>query len=134
MNPTPTNALAAPHQIIAGLRRANTELQRQLEEALEREAATAEVLRVINSSPGDLDPVFDTIVEKAITLCDAAHGHLWIYDGERAHPVAVRGDPRLVEWMNQGGVTPVLPISGPGAIGRILQGERYAHIKDVLAD
>jgi hypothetical protein len=67
-------------------------------------------------------------------LCEAAHGHLWIYDGERAHPVAVRGDPRLVEWMNQRGVSPALPASGPGAIGRILGGERYAHITDVLAD
>jgi two-component system NtrC family sensor kinase len=118
-----------------------TELEAELErrtaerdEALARESAIAEVLQVINSSLGDLTPVFDTIVEKAMRLCEAAHGHLWIYDGERAHPVAVRGDPRLVEWMNQRGVSPVLPASGPGAIGRILGGERYAHITDVLAD
>jgi two-component system NtrC family sensor kinase len=112
----------------------NARLITETREGLEQQTATAEVLGVINSSPGDLAPVFDTIVEKAMRLCEAAHGHLWIYDGARVHPVAVRGDPRLVEWMNQRGVSPVLPGSGPGPIGRILGGERYAHITDVLAD
>jgi GAF domain-containing protein len=112
----------------------NGRLITETREALEQQTATAEVLQVINSSPGDVAPVFDTIVEKAMRLCEAAHGHLLIYDGARVHPVAVRGDPRLVEWMNQRGVSPVLAASGPGAIGRILGGERYAHITDVLAD
>jgi GAF domain-containing protein len=112
----------------------NARLITETREALEQQTATAEVLGVINSSPGDLVPVFDTIVEKAMRLCEAAHGHLWIYDGARVHPVAVRGDSRLVEWMNQRGVSPVLPASGTGPIGRILGGDRYVHITDVLTD
>jgi adenylate cyclase len=112
----------------------NARLITETREALEQQTATAEVLGVINSSPGELTPVFEAIVEKAMTLCEAAHGHLWIYDGRRVHPMAVRGDARLVEWMNQHGVSPVIPVSGPGAIGRILAGERFAHITDVLAD
>src|ERR1044071_9013474 len=76
---------------IAELRRTNAELEQRLGEALAREAATAEVLQVINSSPGDLAPVFDAILEKALWLCEAAFGVLIIWDGEQFHSVAFRG-------------------------------------------
>ena len=71
-----------------------------------REAAMAEVLQVINSSPGDLRPMFDAMLDKAIRLCDAARGHLALYDGEFFRFVAAHGEPAFVTEQLAGGPWP----------------------------
>ena len=85
------SSLADSDHIIAELRRQLDERTAERDEALVRLTATAELLGVINASPGDIAPVFDAMLDKAIRLCDARMGVLWSYADDRLTPRAVRG-------------------------------------------
>jgi adenylate cyclase len=100
----------------------NARLLTETREALEQQTATAEVLQVINASPGDLGPVFDAMLEKALHLCEAAFGNLRGFDGATFPVLAERG------LTTHRAVRP-----DPGsAMERIMRGDDVVHIPDVV--
>ena len=106
----------------------NARLLTETREALERQTATAEVLGVINSSPGQLAPVFDSVLEKALSLCEATLGLLLTWDGEQLHRAAFRGVPdELIEAIGQAQE----PAPG-GFADRLVRGEGVIAITDLL--
>jgi GAF domain-containing protein len=108
------------------------ELEKRLAEALEQQAATAEILRVIGRSPTDLQPVFDAIVESAARLCDARFTALYRYDGDLVHVAAHHNlTPEVLAVLQR--LYPMRP-THEQASGRAIMGAAVVHLPDVLAD
>jgi GAF domain-containing protein/HAMP domain-containing protein len=110
----------------------NTRLLSELRQSLEQQTATADVLRVISSSPGELEPVFRAMLENAVRICEAKFGTLFRYDNKTFDPVAQFGaPPALAEFLRQrGSFQP--PARSP--LDRLLQTKDVVRIADDLAE
>jgi GAF domain-containing protein len=109
----------------------NARLLTETREALEQQTATAEILQVINRSPGNLAPVFGAMLEKGVRLSEAAFGLLCTFDGESFRTVAMHGVPSpYAEYLARTSL-PFALGSGPA---RILAGERYHTVADFTGD
>src|SRR6516165_1979131 len=138
MSPTPDSSLVHLQQTIDDLQRQLAELtaerdkfKAERDETLAQQAANTEVLGVINSSPGDLAPVFDAILDKGLQLCEAAFGTLWTFDGECFHAAVLRRVPAgFAKVLTQ---APYRPETGSGH-ELLLRGAPYVQVDDVAAE
>ena len=109
----------------AGIAVANAGVITELRESLEQQTATTEVLQVINASPGNTTPVFETILQKAHALCGIAYGSLQIYDGEKFRAVATHGLPEPLAMRLREGYAP-----GPN-VRQLIDGAAFAQFPDI---
>src|SRR5262244_425258 len=110
-------------------RRELAEAREQLAEALEQQTATSEVLQVISSFPGDLEPVFQSMLENATRICDAQFGNLYLYEGDAFRIVAMHGAaPAYAEARKH---NPLVRPPPDSALGRVAITKQLAHIADI---
>ncbi|MGA7665159.1 MAG: GAF domain-containing protein [Pseudolabrys sp.] len=110
----------------------NTRLLNELRESLQQQTATADVLKVISSSPGDMKPVFEAMLTNALRICEAKFGHLLLYDGDRFHAAHLHDVPAAYReyWQKHGPIRP-----GPNTgLGRIVRDKQMFHIPDLKAE
>ena len=116
----------------AGLEKKVEDRTRELTESLEQQTATSEVLRVISSSPGELEPVFKAMLANAVRICEAKFGMLYRFDGEELHFAAEVGtQPEFAEFQKQRG--PFAPRPGT-LIDRVMRTKQVTHTNDYAAE
>ena len=117
----------------AGKEREIARLTRERDEALEREKASAEVLRVISSSPGQLKPVFGAILANAVRLCEASYGAMWLREGGGWRNGAFCGElPETYTGQWRGGMVTQAGVEAP--MDRIARSGKPVHVADLRAD
>jgi GAF domain-containing protein len=108
------------------------QLTRERDEALEREKATADVLRVISSSPGQLEPVFEAMLANATRLCEATFGSMLLLEGDELRRVALHNaPPRFVEFNAK---TPRIRASAAWGLSRVVATKQAVHIADAAVE
>ena len=112
------------------VRAANADLKKRLAEALEQQAATSEVLGVISRSPGQLEPVFQAMLENAVRICEAKFGALYLSEGDAVRMMATSGVSRqLDEELRSAGLRRPGPRT---ALGRVIATKHTAHVADAF--
>ena len=108
----------------------NARLLNETRASLERQTATSEVLRVISSSPGDLEPVFSSMLENAVRICDASFGNIYRWDGAALHHLASRNTPAA--FARQRSREPFRP-APINPVGQMIAGKTVIHLPDAAA-
>jgi signal transduction histidine kinase len=104
----------------------------ELSESLEQQTATAEVLRVISNSSGDLQPVFDVMLANATRICEAKFGMMWLIEGDTARCVALHNVPVAFAELRQR--EPVIRPGPNTAMGRLIATKQVVHVEDAMAE
>src|SRR6516162_8026307 len=110
----------------------NTRLLSELRESLEQQTATADVLRVISSSPGELEPVFQAMLQNAVRICDAQFGNLALFENDGFRFVAQYGAPP--KYRNARQREPFIRGKAGGNLDRVIKTKRIDHVADVAAE
>ena len=110
----------------------NTRLFNELRESLQQQTATADVLKVISSSPGDLERVFNAMLESAVHICDASFGNLLLYDGNFFRHVALHNAPPA--WAAERERDPVPPPDKARVLYSLTDTRRVTHVADMFAE
>ena len=112
--------------------RALTEAHAQVTETLEQQTATSEILRVISSSPTDVQPIFDAIVESALRLCDGLYSGVYRVEGDMVHLVA--HNHQSPESLGRLGRDWPMSLQGPSLICRAIRERATVHLRDTQGD
>jgi GAF domain-containing protein len=110
----------------------NTRLLDELRESLDRQTATSEVLGVISASPGELEPVFEAMLENATRICGASFGNLLLSDGDSFWVAAMHGG--TPEWNELRWRNPTVRAEGNHPLGRVVATKQLQHVADLSTE